>query len=190
MITVPYYFNDARRKATQDAGRIAGLNVIDIINEPTAATLTYAWHHGELGASGKRTGGRGRTLVYDLGGGTFDVTVVRFTPTHFQVLATDGDVQLGGVDWNDRLLDYVADEFKARYGDDPRAVARTVQMLRNDCDLAKIELSEKTGDRRSPAGTRARASGARHPRAVRGASPPTSCSAPPTPWTWSSSRPR
>ncbi|NUQ63047.1 MAG: Hsp70 family protein [Pirellulales bacterium] len=142
VITVPYYFNDARRKATQDAGRIAGFNVIDIINEPTAATLTYAWHRGELGAG--TAGGRARkALVYDLGGGTFDVTVVQYTPAHFQVLATDGDVQLGGVDWNDRLLDHVAEEFKTRHGLDPRESASTVQVLRNDCDLAKMELSEK-----------------------------------------------
>ena len=142
VITVPYYFNDARRKATQDAGRIAGLNVVDIINEPTAATLTYAWHRSELGAAA-REGGRPRmALVYDLGGGTFDVTCVRYTPSHFRVLATDGDVHLGGVDWNDRLLDHVADEFKARHGDDPRSSPATVQMLRNDCDLAKLELSE------------------------------------------------
>jgi molecular chaperone DnaK len=143
VITVPYYFNDARRKATQDAGRIAGLNVVDIINEPTAATLTYAWNQGELGAGGKK-GDRPRlALVYDLGGGTFDVTLVRYTPTHFQVLATDGDVQLGGVDWNDRLLDYVADEFQSRHGIDPRQSRSTVQVLRNDCDLAKIALSDQ-----------------------------------------------
>jgi molecular chaperone DnaK len=142
VITVPYYFNDARRKATQDAGRISGLNVVDIINEPTAATLTYAWQRGELG-----TGHFGKphmALVYDLGGGTFDVTVVKYTPTHFQVLATDGDVYLGGIDWNDRLLNYVADEFKKRHGSDPRESALATQILRNDCDLAKIELSQKS----------------------------------------------
>ncbi|MHB1037550.1 MAG: Hsp70 family protein [Pirellulales bacterium] len=141
VITVPYYFNDARRKATQDAGRIAGLNVIDIINEPTAATLTYAWFRGELGVS---TPGEDRprlALVYDLGGGTFDVTVVSYTPTHFRVLATDGDVHLGGIDWNDRLLDYVAEQFKARHGIDLRESPAAVHVLRNDCDLAKIALS-------------------------------------------------
>ena len=140
VITVPYYFNDARRKATQDAGQIAGLNVIDIINEPTAATLTYAWHRGELGA----VGGEQRphmALVYDLGGGTFDVTVVRYTPSHFQVLATDGDVHLGGIDWNDRLVDHVAEEFKSRHGQDPRESPATLQMLRHDADQAKIALS-------------------------------------------------
>lgn len=143
VITVPYYFNDARRKATQDAGQIAGLNVIDIINEPTAATLTYAWHRGELGAGGTAGEKPRLVLVYDLGGGTFDVTVVQYTPTHFRVLATDGDVYLGGVDWNDRLLDHVADEFVARHGSDPRKSPETVQVLRNDCDLAKLELSEQ-----------------------------------------------
>lgn len=143
VITVPYYFNDARRKATQDAGRISGLNVIDIINEPTAATLTYAWHRNELGASKEKFDRPRMALVYDLGGGTFDVTVVKYTPTHFQVLATDGDVQLGGIDWNDRLLNFVADEFKAKHGVDPRESPATVQMMRHDCDVAKIALSKE-----------------------------------------------
>ncbi len=143
VITVPYYFNDARRKATQDAGRIAGLNVIDIINEPTAAMLTYAWLQGELGTASQGGEQTRRAMVYDLGGGTFDVTVVQYTPTHFRVLATDGDVQLGGVDWNDRLVDHVAEEFKARHGVDPHESESVIQILRNDCDLAKMELSEK-----------------------------------------------
>ena len=144
VVTVPYYFNDARRKATEDAGRIAGLNVIDIINEPTAATLTYAWSRGELG-HGTASEDQPRTaLVYDLGGGTFDVTVVRYTPSHFRVLATDGDVHLGGVDWNDRLLDHVAEEFMSKHGVDPRKSAEAVQVLRNDCDLAKLQLSEQS----------------------------------------------
>jgi molecular chaperone DnaK len=142
VITVPYYFNDARRKATEDAGRIAGLNVIDIINEPTAATLTYAWHRGELGAAEGTSQKPRLALVYDLGGGTFDVTVVRYTPSHFQVLATDGDVHLGGIDWNDRLVNHVAEEFKRRHGTDPRESAATLQMLRHDADQAKILLSE------------------------------------------------
>lgn len=141
VITVPYYFNDARRKATEDAGRIAGLNVVDIINEPTAATLTYAWKRGELGSLDKNVQPH-LALVYDLGGGTFDVTVVRYTPSHFQVLATDGDVHLGGIDWNDRLVDHVAGEFKARHGLDPRESPATLQMLRHDADQAKIALSE------------------------------------------------
>jgi len=147
VITVPHYFNDVRRKATEDAGRIAGLNVISIINEPTAATLTYAWKRGELGGSGPKFDKPHMALVYDLGGGTFDVTVVRYTPKHFQVLATDGDVQLGGIDWNDRLVDLVAEEFKARHQLDPRQSPATLQMLRHDCDQAKVTLS--TQDRTS-----------------------------------------
>jgi molecular chaperone DnaK len=142
VITVPYYFNDARRKATQDAGRIAGLNVIDIINEPTAATLTYAWHQGELGAEGRAFDRPKLALVYDLGGGTFDVTLVKYTPTHFQVLATDGDVHLGGIDWNDRLLDHVAEAYRKEHGADPRESPATVNLLRHNCDQAKIILSE------------------------------------------------
>ncbi len=142
VITVPYYFNDVRRKATQDAGRIAGLNVIDIINEPTAATLAYAWMKGELGradlAQAERT-----VLVYDLGGGTFDVTVVRYTPTHFRVLATDGDVMLGGLDWTRRLVDHVSTQFKTKYNTDPREDPETLKSLSQDCELAKRELSSK-----------------------------------------------
>ncbi|MFP6669422.1 MAG: Hsp70 family protein [Pirellulales bacterium] len=141
VITVPYYFNDARRKATQDAGKIAGLNVIDIINEPTAATLTYAWKRQELGVSKDREEKPRLVMVYDLGGGTFDVTVVRYTPTHFQVLTTDGDVRLGGVDWNDRLLDFVADEFKSEHGLDFRDSAAVKQLMEYECDQAKIALT-------------------------------------------------
>ncbi len=142
VITVPYYFNDLRRKATQDAGRIGGLNVIDIVNEPTAATLTYAWKHHELGVSRGNGDAPKSVLVFDLGGGTFDATVVQYTPTHFHVLATDGDVHLGGVDWNDRLLEYVAEQFTKEHGKDPRESSETVQLLRYECDQAKIALSE------------------------------------------------
>jgi molecular chaperone DnaK len=148
VITVPYYFNDMRRKATQDAGRIAGLNVIDIINEPTAATLTYAWHCGQLGAGqGDEDAKPHMVLVYDLGGGTFDVTVVRFTPTHFHVMATDGDVQLGGVDWSDRIVDHVVETFLEEHGIDLRESKQVMHPLRNDCDMAKLELSEKDATR-------------------------------------------
>ena len=143
VITVPYYFNDARRKATEDAGRIAGLNVIGIINEPTAATLTYAWKRGELGAVLPEDKRSRLVLVYDLGGGTFDVTVVRYTPTHFTVLATDGDVQLGGIDWNERLVEHMADVFKQKHGTDPRQSEATRQLLRFECDQAKLLLSEQ-----------------------------------------------
>ncbi|MCA9033202.1 MAG: Hsp70 family protein, partial [Planctomycetaceae bacterium] len=107
VVTVPYYFNDVRRKATQDAGKIAGLNVIDIINEPTAATLAYAWQKGQLGRSDNFAGEK-TIMVYDLGGGTFDVTIVRYTATNFKVLATDGDVMLGGLDWSRRIVDHIS----------------------------------------------------------------------------------
>ncbi len=142
VITVPYYFNDVRRKATQDAGRIAGLNVIDIINEPTAATLAYAWMKGELGRTDLQQKER-TVIVYDLGGGTFDVTVVRYTPTHFKVLATDGDVMLGGLDWTRRIVDYVSQQFKTKFGIDPREDPETMQSLAQDCELVKRELSQK-----------------------------------------------
>lgn len=142
VITVPYYFNDLRRKATQDSGRIAGLNVIDIINEPTAATLAYAWMRGELGRTDlariEKT-----IMVYDLGGGTFDVTVVRYTPTHFRVLATDGDVMLGGIDWTNRIVEHVAEQFRRKYGSDPLADPETRMVFTQECEAAKRELSAK-----------------------------------------------
>ena len=141
VITVPYYFNDTRRKSTQDAGRIAGLNVVSIINEPTAAALTYAWHRGELGRdAGSATK---RILIYDLGGGTFDSTVVEYSGNNFHVVSTDGDVKLGGVDWNDRLADYVCEEFQKKHGVNLHQFPKTMQILRNDCDTAKIQLSTR-----------------------------------------------
>ncbi len=142
VITVPYYFNDVRRKATQDAGRIAGLNVVDIINEPTAATLAYAWMKGELGRSDLKQDAK-TILVYDLGGGTFDVTVVRYTPTQFRVLATDGDVMLGGIDWTKRITDHVAEQFARRFGDDPRPDADVMRNFTVNCEDAKRALSTK-----------------------------------------------
>jgi len=142
VVTVPYYFNDVRRKATQDSGKIAGLNVIDIINEPTAATLSYAWSKGQLGRpdafSGEQT-----IMVYDLGGGTFDVTVVRYTATEFKVLATDGDVMLGGLDWSRRIVDHIAEEFHKKHQEDPREDPETLMQLTQECEQAKRDLSEK-----------------------------------------------
>jgi len=142
VITVPYYFNDVRRKATQDAGRIAGLNVVDIINEPTAATLAYAWNRGELGRTDLSQDER-KILVYDLGGGTFDVTVVSYTPTHFRVLATDGDVMLGGLDWSRRLVDHMAEQFQRKFGEDPREDPESLLSFTQECEDAKRELSDK-----------------------------------------------
>jgi molecular chaperone DnaK len=142
VITVPYYFNDVRRKATQDAGRIAGLNVIDIINEPTAATLAYAWSKGELGRSDIKAEER-TILVYDLGGGTFDVTVVRYTPTSFRVLATDGDVMLGGLDWSKRLSDHLVEQFKRKFGVDPSEDPEVMLSFHQEAEDAKRDLSTK-----------------------------------------------
>lgn len=140
VITVPYYFNEPKRQATRHAGRIAGLNVIDIINEPTAATLAYAWQKGELGnpdlPNNEKT-----ILVYDLGGGTFDVTVVRYSPTEFSVIGTDGDTMLGGLDWTDRLVGYVADKFESKFGLDPRGDDQAAKSLMVECEAAKRELS-------------------------------------------------
>lgn len=140
VITVPYYFNDVRRKASQDSGKIAGLNVIDIINEPTAATLAYAWQKGHLGQPDAFDGER-TIMVYDLGGGTFDVTIVRYTATTFKVLATDGDVMLGGLDWSRRIVDHIAEEFHKKHGEDPREDPETLMILTQECEQAKLDLS-------------------------------------------------
>ncbi|QDT38340.1 Hsp70 family protein [Stratiformator vulcanicus] len=143
VVTVPYYFNDVRRKATQDAGRVAGMNVIDIINEPTAATLAYAWSKGELGRIEAADAKPKTILVYDLGGGTFDVTVVSYTSTHFRVLATDGDVMLGGLDWSNRLVDHLAEQFTRKHGEDPRSSPESIRSFFQECEDAKRELSNK-----------------------------------------------
>ncbi len=142
VITVPYYFNDVRRKASQDSGKIAGLNVIDIINEPTAATLAYAWQKGHLGQPDAFDGER-TIMVYDLGGGTFDVTIVRYTATTFKVLATDGDVMLGGLDWSRRIVDHIAEEFHKKHGEDPREDPETLMQLTQECEQAKLDLSDR-----------------------------------------------
>lgn len=119
VITVPAYFDEPRRKATADAGEMAGLTVLDIVNEPTAAALAFGETAGFLAETG--TPKQAMTvLVYDLGGGTFDVTLLHLAPRDIRTIATDGDVQLGGHDWDLRLLDYVAEAFKAACGVEPR----------------------------------------------------------------------
>lgn len=140
VITVPYYFNEPKRAATRYAGKIAGLNVVDIINEPTAATLAYAWSQGELGRLDVPDTSR-TILVYDLGGGTFDVTVVRYSSTNFTVLATDGDTMLGGLDWSSRILDFVCDKFVSKFGVDPRQDSGAKFAVLRECESAKRELS-------------------------------------------------
>ncbi len=131
VITVPAYFNDSQRQATKDAGRIAGLEVLRIINEPTAAALAY----------GLEKKGSGLVAVYDLGGGTFDVSILEIGDGVFEVKATNGDTFLGGEDFDARVMDYVADEFKKEQGIDLRQDKLALQRLKEAAEKAKIELS-------------------------------------------------
>ncbi|PZP56910.1 MAG: molecular chaperone DnaK [Micavibrio aeruginosavorus] len=131
VITVPAYFNDAQRQATKDAGRIAGLEVLRIINEPTAAALAY-------GLDKKKAG---TIAVYDLGGGTFDVSVLEIGDGVFEVKSTNGDTFLGGEDFDARIIDFLADEFKREQGIDLRSDKLALQRLKEAAEKAKIELS-------------------------------------------------
>jgi len=131
VITVPAYFNDSQRQATKDAGRIAGLEVLRIINEPTAAALAY----------GLERKGSGTVAVYDLGGGTFDVSVLEIGDGVFEVKSTNGDTFLGGEDFDARIIDYLADEFKREQGIDLRKDRLALQRLKEAAEKAKIELS-------------------------------------------------
>ena len=143
VITVPAYFDEVRRKATQDAGYMAGFEVLDIINEPTAAAIAHGFLKGFLNRQGESNAPR-KLLVYDLGGGTFDVTVMEIQGNDFTALATDGDVQLGGHDWDHRLVDYVAEEFKSQFELDPREDPNTLGRLWRECEDAKRTLSART----------------------------------------------
>ena len=131
VITVPAYFNDAQRQATKDAGKIAGLDVLRIINEPTAAALAY----------GLDKKGSGTIVVYDLGGGTFDVSVLEIGDGVFEVKSTNGDTFLGGEDFDARIIEYLADEFKKEQGIDLKADRLALQRLKEAAEKAKIELS-------------------------------------------------
>src|SRR6056297_2545877 len=134
VITVPAYFNDAQRQATKDAGKIAGLEVLRIINEPTAAALAY-------GLDKKET----RTIaVYDLGGGTFDITILEIDDGLFEVKSTNGDTFLGGEDFDMRIVNYLADEFKKEHGVDLTADKMALQRLKEAAEKAKIELSSSS----------------------------------------------
>jgi molecular chaperone DnaK len=166
VVTVPAYFDDTRRKAVQDAGRIAGLEVLDILDEPTAAALAYSFQtaapHPTPPPQGGREqynppppagGGQGRgddpsqprtVLVYDLGGGTFDVTLVRLSQRRFQTLAIEGDVRLGGKDWDDRIVDHVAAQFMRQMGSDPRSDPQSLSALQAAAERAKRTLSKLT----------------------------------------------
>ncbi len=142
VVTVPAYFDEVRRKCTQDAGYIAGLEVLDIINEPTAAAIAFGYQQGFLSGDGN-TGPARRILVYDLGGGTFDVTVMEIEGTEYRALATDGDVMLGGHDWDQRLVDFVTEEFIRKFGLDPREDPNTHGLLWRECEDAKRTLSAR-----------------------------------------------
>ncbi|ADB16756.1 2-alkenal reductase [Pirellula staleyi DSM 6068] len=142
VITVPAYFDEVRRKATQDAGYIAGFEVMDIINEPTAAAVAFGFQQGFMRADASTTD-RKKILVYDLGGGTFDVTVMEIGGRNFNALATDGDVQLGGKDWDSRLVDYVAEEFLKKHHIDPREEPNSLGRLSRECEEAKRTLSAR-----------------------------------------------
>ncbi|MGB4436796.1 MAG: molecular chaperone DnaK [Acetomicrobium sp.] len=131
VITVPAYFTDAQRQATKDAGKIAGLEVLRIINEPTAACLAY----------GTEKGGEFKVLVFDLGGGTFDVSILDIGEGVYEVMATSGDNHLGGDDWDQRLVDWMIEEFRRREGIDLGRDKMAVQRLREAAEKAKIELS-------------------------------------------------
>src|SRR5512138_204029 len=131
VITVPAYFNDSQRQATKDAGKIAGLEVLRIINEPTASALAF-------GLDKKKNE---VIAVYDLGGGTFDVSVLEVGDGVIEVRSTNGDTHLGGDDWDERIVNHVADEFKRENGIDLRGDRQALQRLREAAEKAKIELS-------------------------------------------------
>jgi molecular chaperone DnaK len=145
VITVPAYFDETRRRATMDAGRLAGLEVLDIVNEPTAAAIVYGYQEGFLDRSGNMAGGEvRRVLVYDLGGGTFDVTVVEMSSQAFKAVATDGDVRLGGKDWDEKLVEFAAEQLIVELGDDPRHDPATLQEMWAAAEAAKKTLSERS----------------------------------------------
>ncbi len=142
VITVPAYFDEVRRKATQDAGYMAGFDVLDIINEPTAAAVAFGFQQGYLSESGEARKAQ-NLMVYDLGGGTFDVTVMRIEGSEFKTLATDGDVHLGGRDWDQRMVDFVAEEFLRRYTKDLRDDPNSAARVWRECEEAKRTLSTR-----------------------------------------------
>jgi molecular chaperone DnaK len=134
VITVPAYFNDAQRTATKNAGEIAGLNVLRIINEPTAAALAYGLDKGK----------DEKVLVFDLGGGTFDVSILEIGEGVFEVKSTDGDTKLGGDDWDNKIMDWMVDKFRAEHGIDLAKDKMAMQRLKEAAEKAKIELSNVT----------------------------------------------
>lgn len=136
VITVPAYFNDSQRQATKDAGHIAGLNVLRIINEPTAAALAYGLD--------KTLSGEKNVLIFDLGGGTFDVSVLTIDEgSMFEVRATAGDTHLGGEDFDNRMLNFFIQEFKRKHKKDISNSPRALRRLRTSCERAKRTLLQR-----------------------------------------------
>ncbi|MFO1043922.1 MAG: Hsp70 family protein [Planctomycetaceae bacterium] len=143
VVTVPAFFNEPRRKATQDAAKLAGLEVLDIINEPTAAAIAFGYQVGFLDSKGESRK-KETILVYDLGGGTFDVTLMEIEGSEFTAIATGGDVFLGGIDWDRRLADFIADKFRDKHhGFDPRQDAAGIQRLLKESEDVKRTLSAR-----------------------------------------------
>jgi len=143
VITVPAFFNEPRRKATEDAGQLAGLNVLDIINEPTAAAIAYGFQSGFLSSQGESLK-KENILVYDLGGGTFDVTLMEIDGQNYNTIATAGDVFLGGMDWDRRIADFVAEEFMTQHGGiDPRESLSGMYRLLREAEDAKRALTAR-----------------------------------------------
>jgi len=135
-VTVPAYFNDGQRQATKDAGTISGLNVMRIINEPTAAAIAYGLD--------KKGGGEKNILIFDLGGGTFDVSLLTIDDGIFEVKATAGNTHLGGEDFDNRMVNFLVNQFKTKYRHDISGNARALRRLRTACERAKRTLSSST----------------------------------------------
>lgn len=134
VVTVPAYFNDAQRQVTKDSGTIAGLNVVRIINEPTAAAIAYGLD---------KKGGEKNILVFDLGGGTFDVSILTIDNGVFEVIATNGDTHLGGEDFDQRVMEYFMKLIKKKFQKDVSGDARALQKLRREAERAKRALSSQ-----------------------------------------------
>jgi molecular chaperone DnaK len=141
VITVPAYFNDSQRQATKDAGRIAGLEVLRIINEPTAASLAY-------GLDKKKDE---KIAVYDLGGGTFDISVLEIGDGVFEVKATNGDTHLGGDDWDNQIMDWILDEFKKEHGMDLRKQPDALQRIKEEAEKGQDRPLQRDAIRHQPA---------------------------------------
>ena len=158
---MPAYFDDAQRTATKDAGKVAGLEVLRIINEPTAAALAYG-----MDSEADQT-----VLVFDLGGGTFDVSVLEIADEVFEVKATSGDSRLGGDDWDEKIIEWLTQSFKNDNGIDLSADPMAMQRLKEAAEKAKIELSQKTEAPDQPAVHHGQRVGARYTLTTRSAEP-------------------